>query len=409
LDLLPELTANALSFAIVAALAALALPFLHRRGERWLPLQRLRRGAWSGGEVFFLFVIYLYVPVLLRDVLEETRFFHVVFDAEVSRFRQFNLIAPLALALMLALHVSILHAVSGTRPRHLGVSLARWRPRVAAGIVGFLAAMPVVWMIWTAAIVVFGREAHQLETLARERLAPVEWALLLVQAAVLAPIGEEWLFRGLLQGWLRRASPAGHIGVALAAVSLGALPTLAALTREGEAAAEIPWHGLAFAAVLAAIYLAGALRNWRPVLQGGLAHFVEPSRGAPSTAPSDGKSENAAPAPNPARPALQGPRWEQFKHANARWAIIGSAMLFAVGHFETWPAPIALFPLGIVLGWLAYRTQSLIPSIVLHALFNVVAALVLVHAVYTGAIGNNETTPLRAEPAAATVSSVPGF
>ena len=46
---------------------------------------------------------------------------------------------------------------------------------------------------------------------------------------------------------------------------------------------------------------------------------------------------------------------------------------------QAWPAPIPLFLFALVVGWLAYRTQSLVPGIVLHMLFNLVASLVLLY------------------------------
>jgi membrane protease YdiL (CAAX protease family) len=48
--------------------------------------------------------------------------------------------------------------------------------------------------------------------------------------------------------------------------------------------------------------------------------------------------------------------------------VFASALLFACVH--SWPTSVPLFLLGLLLGWLAYRTQSLIPSITLHVLFN---------------------------------------
>ncbi len=50
--------------------------------------------------------------------------------------------------------------------------------------------------------------------------------------------------------------------------------------------------------------------------------------------------------------------------------IVLTSLLFSVVHYEQMPAPLALFPLAIVLGLLFERTGSLVPSIVLHGLFN---------------------------------------
>jgi hypothetical protein len=58
-------------------------------------------------------------------------------------------------------------------------------------------------------------------------------------------------------------------------------------------------------------------------------------------------------------------------------ALFGTAVLFAAVHSHVWPTPVALVLLGLALGYLAYRTQSLVAPITLHALHNGAACLVL--------------------------------
>lgn len=65
-------------------------------------------------------------------------------------------------------------------------------------------------------------------------------------------------------------------------------------------------------------------------------------------------------------------------------AILISSFLFAIAHFDAWPAPIALFVLAGFLGYLAYRTTSLVAPIVLHATFNAANMALLIVAVYSG-------------------------
>jgi len=61
----------------------------------------------------------------------------------------------------------------------------------------------------------------------------------------------------------------------------------------------------------------------------------------------------------------------------APWmAIIGTALLFACGHLD--PSNLENYFLsGLILGYLAYRTRSLIPAMIWHALFNLLALLAL--------------------------------
>jgi membrane protease YdiL (CAAX protease family) len=65
-------------------------------------------------------------------------------------------------------------------------------------------------------------------------------------------------------------------------------------------------------------------------------------------------------------------------------AILISSFLFAIAHFDAWPAPIALFVLALFLGYLAHRTTSLVASVALHATFNAANMALLIVAVYSG-------------------------
>jgi membrane protease YdiL (CAAX protease family) len=421
LELLYEFRVNAVAYlavAVVAVVAAAALALL--RGGAWLPPQRLRRGAWSGGEVFLLFLVYVVVPSALMLLLARVYFFHGVLGLfqddvpnDLSFPRLMNLAEPLAAPLVFALHLTLLYGVSRTFPRHVGLSPARWRQNVRLGIVGFLVATPVVLGVHFVTLLFTFRVEHEFETLATQLSAP-ELVFLGLRAVVLAPLLEEWLFRGLLQGWLRRASLIGHFLVAALTLLLGAQPTLASLERYLDGAVEaVFWEPLAFTTLLVGVYAAGVVRVWRPVLREGWTPFIDQQQDvkAGNTRGDGPEADNAGEAPDeqPALPlpALHGPRWENFQHDNARLAIVGSAMMFAVFH-NVWPSQIALFALGLILGWLAYRTQNLVPGVVLHALFNVVAYLVLLYSVSTGANGNDAATALRPASAGATVNSVPG-
>ena len=58
------------------------------------------------------------------------------------------------------------------------------------------------------------------------------------------------------------------------------------------------------------------------------------------------------------------------------WAVVGSAVLFGVAHFEVLQLP-ALVALGVVLGIMAVTTKRLGPSIFAHAGFNLVTMIAL--------------------------------
>lgn len=57
--------------------------------------------------------------------------------------------------------------------------------------------------------------------------------------------------------------------------------------------------------------------------------------------------------------------------------ILITSLFFAAVHYEQMPAPFAIFILSLALGFLYERTQRLLPSIVLHSLFNAFNTTVL--------------------------------
>jgi membrane protease YdiL (CAAX protease family) len=68
-------------------------------------------------------------------------------------------------------------------------------------------------------------------------------------------------------------------------------------------------------------------------------------------------------------------RFTWYSYAAA--GIFATALLFSCAHVSAWPQPMPLFFLGVVLAWLAYRTQSVLAPIVVHSLFNAVACVEL--------------------------------
>ena len=58
-----------------------------------------------------------------------------------------------------------------------------------------------------------------------------------------------------------------------------------------------------------------------------------------------------------------------YAHRGPRWALGGSALLFAVSHFNPWQL-IPLFLFGLFLGALVYWTHSIYPAVLAHAVNN---------------------------------------
>ena len=58
-----------------------------------------------------------------------------------------------------------------------------------------------------------------------------------------------------------------------------------------------------------------------------------------------------------------------YTHYGPRWALFGSALLFAASHFNPWQF-IPLFIFGLFLGALVYWTHSIYPALFAHAINN---------------------------------------
>jgi membrane protease YdiL (CAAX protease family) len=377
-----EIALNLQAYAIVAGaglvvLAAILLGVPSAR-RRLLPLPRLRPGNWSGAEVLLAMPTLEFAQLAVVSVL-------VVLlapqgDVEALRpelMRLAILGSPVWVALTLALVTTLLFMISRTRPHQYGVTAARWPANVALGVLVFLFIAPLTFAVFLPVLLAFGTETHPIELAVKQDFQTWKWALLVFMTVVGAPLTEEVLFRGVLQGWLRRATLIGHLAFLLTVLAAAVVQVVLNPPKDLLNAVAPP----AFFGLLASIYgywlwrigsrhlrdVAEVLR-WQP--------GADVPRPAVSLDPDEGDTPTAAAVvADPQMPARQ----QEWAWANARLAIFGSAILF--GQFHGWPNAVPLVVLGLGLGWLMYRTQSLIGAMACHGLFNAVACLVLARSV----------------------------
>ena len=250
------------------------------------------------------------------------------------------------LCLPLILRPSTTHPISD-----LGWTTGHWVRDVGLGLGAFLVITPVVMIVQLLATKVWAPNSHPLQGMLREGLSPGAIALAYLSAVVLAPIAEELLFRGVLQGWL---------------VKLGATKP----TRTSEFGPfEIDPPG---------------------------AEVFEESE-APSHSPKWRLLPNL--------PAIPG--FGPTTGSGRSWRPIGvTSFFFGLVHFQQMPAPIAIFFLALALGWLREATGSLVPSIVLHAAFNGFNTTLMVLAVSVIGPQPAERKPADIPPAAAVENRV---
>jgi membrane protease YdiL (CAAX protease family) len=419
-----ELMWNAVGYAATAGAALVTLvglyvlvPALH---QRWFPLPRLRPGWWTGHEVFLAICIAFGLPLIIVDALFQIGFFVPLIgpppdlDPPNSGFKLYLercsvISSPLMLTLILGLLFAVMFARTGSRPHHYGLTWGRWPANLALGLLAFMITTPIVLAVFALSALILPTRLHQLTVLGKHHPPWWEWILIGFQATVAAPLLEEILMRGILQGWLRRASLTGHLGLLTFSILLVSHDLVQYDTaEEAWAFNEQKALPLLFTIVLAAGY---GWWMYRLARRFNLHHTeIQRWQPQPSVPPLDGSTlpeEQASEMRRQARERdeVRSRRWSQ---ANALLAIYGSAMLFAVMH-SAWPAPIALFLLGLVLAWLSYRTQSLLGPITLHATFNFVAFIALYGSVLSPPEqnGNAQTTAVRPSVVGSIASSVP--
>jgi Type II CAAX prenyl endopeptidase Rce1-like len=336
--------------------------------QRFLPPVPERDVTWSGPEIILgIILVLMFLPALASSLLDLTGFDKYLYQAETARDAcdiasviglaaspqslplvrvqaeatavatqqlrlRFRLWIPLfILPLQVLALLALLRAVSRTRPIQLGFTWQHGWQNLGFGLAVSLFLIPLVNGLNFIVVEVLRHwagvdvEMHPYFGLG-SNLFPIEWLPLLFSVLVAAPVLEELTLRGLVQPWLVQRPLARLLVVGISLI----LAFEARLTGLKEALESGDWTQSALEVQPVLFVLLVAV---------GLAGVQMWSR-------------------SPAGPA-----------------IYTTALLFATLHSSVWPTPIALFVLGLGLGWLANRTQSLVGPMLVHCLFNAVGCL----------------------------------
>lgn len=206
-----------------------------------------------------------------------------------------------ALSLIVLLIVPpMVRSVTGATYSDFGLSLRGTARDLKIGAVAFLLLTPLTQVSFLIATKFYPPQKHPLEEMLRSE--KLDWQIIPLAFAasmILAPLVEELIFRGLIQGWLS---------------SLYA--------RKKHPTPEL-----------------------EPELESAQSLFIPlPLQ---EFSPSGASIQSARVMP-----------------------ILITSLIFAGVHYPQMPAPFAIFVLSLGLGILYQRTQRLLPSITLHALFN---------------------------------------
>ncbi len=242
-------------------------------------------------------------------------------DELVAHGRRALVAAMLASLLQVAVVAWFIVGIGRQRFLQLRLTTYRWRQNVTLAYLFWLVLTPLLYGIYLVAVFLFGEGTHVLETLLRLSRDRATWGLAVAHVLLLAPVAEELLFRGVLQSWMMQSSQRAD--------------------------------RIVLVTLIAAVVI--GLTGTRPT--GPILFLV-----------------------------TVGPGYLAFEHLLRRWitdrgavrAIYASSLLFATVHALAWPQPVPLFFLALGLGYLAYRTRSLLAPIVLHSLFNAVSVVHLI-------------------------------
>jgi membrane protease YdiL (CAAX protease family) len=241
--------------------------------------------------------------------------------------------------LIIAATIPLLRLRRGATMRDFGWSSRNLLSDVRIGLTGFVMLAPPVYALQGLLVYFWQPSKHPLMETFKEAPSTGFFVVLLVSAAVIAPVFEELIFRVLLQGFLEKA---------------------------------FSFRGEASELVLGKRWSHGDV----PAEDNAIvpAEFANEDSALPSAALGD---ENPYSSPQyygetAALPIENAMEHEQPElHGRAAWLPIAvSSLIFALLHYSHGPDWIPLILLAAGMGYLYQRTHRILPSLVVHASLN---------------------------------------
>ena len=383
--------------------------------RRLFPPVRERRIPWTGLQLIFLVLsVELFLPGLVAMAAHQTGLLDRAPPASqaedtdggteqnpddassqspatdsLDRERSKVWLAAVTFPFQIVTIIGFLVVVSGARLSDMGLTGCYFGRNVLLGVIGWVLLAPIVLVLNLVISLLYFNllrvrvEEHPVTRLMQTETNRLELTLIVFIAVVAAPFLEELMLRGVLQPWfaLRRHRGLIALGAALVlATSWRWTKMQTAFTHEGLIAALE--EGMAIGFVL--LMIPGYFLT-RQVVRLVLTLRLSSSLSEPpprSAVPNEGIQPHPADSVTDQLPPLkiEMDRLVCSREANAMnqaGAIYATSLLFAAAHSFAWPTPISLFVLALGLGYLVFRTQSIIGSITLHAFFNSISVVVL--------------------------------
>lgn len=282
--------------------------------------------AWFGGQFVAVGVAMLLMGISLTEIPdlagdEEAKLLGIVGLAQLG-------------GIVLSLIVLYVRYCRGGRGRlqAIGIQPQNIGKDVVLGAVAFAMVIPIVLLIQWLLTLIVDYEHASLEMLNKDA-ATLTFVLVWFVAGFVAPICEEVFFRGTLQAWLQRLGPER---MKFDQILVGGWDEANQISSDNEGRGEDQRSEAALA------------EDW-----GDLNPYQAPL--APDL-PIESSENNGQ----------RRRSWMTQSH----WPIYVTSAIFAALHIGQGAAPIPLFVLAVVLGYLYRKTESILPCIVLHMLLN---------------------------------------
>jgi membrane protease YdiL (CAAX protease family) len=257
-----------------------------------------------------------------------------------------NLVASMCLQVLLAVMVVGIAVISGATAFDLGLpsSPGQLAKDVGLGVATCLAAVAPVHIVQLLLLSLMGQEEPSHHPLVKMLTSgDVDYLLLIVAstaAVVAAPLCEEIIYRLMLQGWLERWEVERARSHATAVESA---PKFSDSCNDVE-----------------------------------LNNEARMTNDQTSTSNASNVIRHSASASNEREAGIFGLPFGWFP-------ILVSSTLFAAAHAGYGPEPVPIFLLALILGYVYQRTHRIVPTIVAHALFNLITMITLWRLVFNSA------------------------
>ena len=288
--------------------------------------------AWFGGQFVAVGVAMLLLGVSLEEI------------PDLSGDEEANLLGIVGLAQLAAITLALVALyvryckVGRVGLQALGLQPHRIAKDVALGVLAFTMVIPIVLLIQWLLTLLVDYEHQSLKMLSKDA-APLTFVLVWFVAGIVAPICEEVFFRGTLQAWLQRLGPGR---MKSDQILIGGWDEVSGDATKGS----------------------GPDQDGNRRADGAIES--EPDVANPYRSPQFAGS----PIENQKGEAIKNDGRRRSWATQAHWPVYVSAFIFAALHLGQGAAPIPLFVLAVVLGYLYRKTESILPCIVLHMLLN---------------------------------------